>query len=170
MKIFENAEVKYKTISDFSDYFVDKYGNIYTKKGVVTKKLKPGVGARGYFVVTLCKNGKTYTRRVHKLVLETFVGPCPFGMECCRKDGDKQNNNLSNLYYRTKSENDRDKKRHGTDNVGEKQGNSKLSEKEVLEIRELYNLGYPQTKIASMFNVSQGHVCNIMKRRMWKHI
>lgn len=46
----------------------------------------------------------------------------------------------------------------------------KLIEKEVLEIRKLYDLGYTQRKIADMFNVGNYAVFSIVNRKTWKHI
>lgn len=55
--------------------------------------------------------GKTY--RVHRLVLEAFVGPCPAGMEACHWDDDPSNNQLSNLRWDTSTANKRDMARNG---------------------------------------------------------
>lgn len=52
---------------------------------------------------------------VHVLVARTFLGPCPDGMECCHNDGDSTNNSIGNLRWDTHSENNRDRRRHGTD-------------------------------------------------------
>lgn len=49
---------------------------------------------------------------VHRLVLETFVGPCPEGMEARHLDGDPNNNDLANLCWGTHLENMRDRARH----------------------------------------------------------
>ncbi len=46
-------------------------------------------------------------------VLETYVGPRPEGMWACHNDGDKNNNSLSNLRWDTRSNNERDKLKHG---------------------------------------------------------
>lgn len=53
--------------------------------------------------------------RVHRLVLEAFIGPCPDGMVGCHTDGDPLNNRLDNLRWDTPSNNNRDKRAHGTD-------------------------------------------------------
>lgn len=47
------------------------------------------------------------------MVLNAFVGPPPPGFEGCHKDGDRANNALSNLYWGTRSDNQRDRVRHG---------------------------------------------------------
>lgn len=52
-------------------------------------------------------------RRVHRVVLEAFVGPCPAGMEACHNDGDKTNNRSVNLRWDNKTSNSYDTVRHG---------------------------------------------------------
>lgn len=52
---------------------------------------------------------------VHCLVLETFVGPCPDGLEARHLDGDSLNNARSNLKWDDHSKNMLDKQAHGTD-------------------------------------------------------
>lgn len=68
----------------------------------------------GYHVIRVKRDGKQRKLRIHRLVLEAFVGPCPDGMECCHNDGDPGNNRLSNLRWDTKSANEFDQVRHGT--------------------------------------------------------
>jgi hypothetical protein len=50
---------------------------------------------------------------VHRVVLETFVGSCPDGMECCHLDDVKTNNKLVNLRWDTHDANVVDKVRNG---------------------------------------------------------
>lgn len=98
MNLFKNGrKIEIIQVSDFSDYFVSKKGDVYSCKNQRFKKLKNRF-TNGYICVSLCKDGKVYSKYVHRLVLETFVGPCPDGLECCHKDGNKSNNDLSNLY------------------------------------------------------------------------
>ena len=49
--------------------------------------------------------GKYDSRRVHQIVLEAFVGPCPAGQLVMHLDDDPSNNTLSNLRYGTPQEN-----------------------------------------------------------------
>jgi hypothetical protein len=58
-----------------------------------------------------------FTRKVHRLVLETFVGPCPDGMECCHNNGDPADNRLENLRWDTLSSNAYDRVEHGVHNM-----------------------------------------------------
>lgn len=57
--------------------------------------------------------GAGSVRKVHHLVLEAFVGPCPPGMQCLHGDGDPTNNALANIKWGTASENMLDRVRHG---------------------------------------------------------
>lgn len=124
----------------------------------------------GHLGVTLCKNGKRKTYCVHQLILITFVGFCPNGMECCHNNGIKTDNRLNNLRYDTHSNNILDSVKHGThvDSKGEKHGSSKLTEQQVKEIRELAISGeYTPKMIAKMFEISPKTVSNIKLRKRW---
>lgn len=70
------------------------------------KYLTPRVGKRGYLIINL--NARD-TLRVHRLVLEAFVGPCPPGMETRHLDSDPAHNCLRNLCWGTKAENGADR-------------------------------------------------------------
>ena len=54
---------------------------------------------RGYRIVGLCKNGKSITYLVHRLVALCFIGPCPPGMNVDHIDENILNNQASNLRY-----------------------------------------------------------------------
>lgn len=62
--------------------------------------------------VFLYRDGKQKTCRVHKLVLEAFVGECPPGMECCHLNDIKTDNRLENLRWDTRSANQIDRVRN----------------------------------------------------------
>lgn len=64
--------------------------------------------------VTLSKDNKTERFFVHHIVMLTFVGPTPEGKEIAHNDGNPLNNHLENLRYATHTENEADKKIHGT--------------------------------------------------------
>lgn len=59
--------------------------------------------SKGYRRIALCReDGSKQKFRVHRLVLEAFVGPCPPGMECRHfPDNDTANNRLTNLGWAT---------------------------------------------------------------------
>lgn len=80
--------------------------------------------------------------------------------------------NPRHLFKGTNSDNmvDMYRKGRGNDNKGEKHGASKLTDAEVLKIRQLCITGISQQKIASMYNVSQSLITNIKLNKTWKHL
>jgi NUMOD4 motif/HNH endonuclease len=82
--------------------------------------LKAQVGARGYQTVSLSDGHCGRSRDVHRLVLETFVGSCPAGLEGCHNNGVHLDNRLTNLRWDTRSANNLDAVRHGTHSMARK--------------------------------------------------
>lgn len=141
---------------------------VYTKKEKILKTDEPS----GYHRVMLWYKDKKERKQVHRLVLESFIGPCPEGMECCHSDGDPSNNRLDNLRWDTHSNNQYDCIKHGrhVDNKGENNGMSKLKDGEVWLIKKLLLNGIKRDKITEMFKISPQNLVNIIKNRTWKHV
>ena len=100
----------------FTNYSVTKSGRVWSHRRATTKGgwLKPLMNGTGYQYVALSKKGIGINHYIHRLVLETFVGPCPDSMECRHLDSDRTNNRLGNLKWGTKSENHQDAIKRGT--------------------------------------------------------
>jgi hypothetical protein len=169
------AGVEFRHIPGFTGYAADTLGRIWTCKRPVGvwREMQP-TPWEGYLRVTLWCDGRSHPRKVHRLILETFVGPCPEGMEACH-DPDRNGTNcrLDNLRWGTRSENQRDSIRHGTkfqpDNAGSKHGLAKLSETNVAEIIEKAKRN-PYPVIASEYGISIQTICGIMRGRCWTHV
>lgn len=169
-----------KQIPNYPGYAVTNDGRVWSKPRKLAdgrnwrgKWLKPGKDNNGYLIVGLCAQGKQYSCRVHYLVLQTFVGPCPEGMECRHLNGDPADNRLSNLQWGSKSENQKDRILHGTSNRGEQNGVSKLTVLKVCLIRQFYamrSLCFTHRELAKLFNITGGHVGDIVNRKSWKHV
>ena len=83
---------------------------------------------RGYVQVSLCKQGRHCTKKLHRLVAEAFL-PNPYAKpEVNHKDGNKKNNRVSNLEWSTGSENINHAFSTGLNKAGK---NNKFSSKEV---------------------------------------
>ena len=101
------------SIPGFPGYTIVRDGRVWSHK--TSKILKPSkISKYGHLCIALCNNGKMHRRLVHRLVLETFVGPCPDGLECRHLDGNPANNRVENLRWGTRIENIRDQSRHKT--------------------------------------------------------
>ena len=90
-------------------YQINNFGKIKSayKKGnnCNNKILKVSYTYNGYERVGLSKNNKTKKYLVHRLVAETFI-PNPNNYPCINhKDENKQNNNINNLEWCTRSYN-----------------------------------------------------------------
>jgi len=169
--------IEVKTHPIFTNYAVSKCGKVYSKprRDRMNHRLggwlKQPPGTKRALFVNLSEKGKRYLRRVHRLVLETYIGPRPVGMECRHLDGNPTNNNLDNLCWGTPSENQADRLIHGTDIRGEKSGMSKLTEKDVRLIFQTYHDGiYSQSYLAEQFGVARTTVQAIIEKRTWKHL
>jgi hypothetical protein len=89
-------------------------GSKKRRRSGIWREIKPTINKRwGYAYVDL-RSGVRRNARVNVLMLETFIGPAPPGMECRHKDGNRLNNRLDNLCYGTRSDNMMDASRHGT--------------------------------------------------------
>ena len=121
----------------------------------------------GYMQTGLYKNGIGEMKKIHQLVLTAFSGPMPDGMCCRHLNGNPSDNRIQNLKWGTPKENAEDTKRHERTNRGERNGMAKLTEHDVIAIR---NMSGTHGKIAKRFGISSTAVCMIKSKRRWKHI
>ncbi len=125
-----------------------------------------------YPYVCLYRHGKLHRVRIHRLVLMTFIGPCPPGMEACHEDGKRTNNFVENLRWDTPVNNCADTRKHGSLKIfkGMANGKAKLTDAQVIRIRELAIQGYPYRKIGEMFGVCSRNISCIVLHKTWVHI
>lgn len=119
------AEKTLKPIPDHDGYYADKNGDLWCKIKLKFKcpdgrlmKMKPYKHNEGYKVAHMKVNGKYFLRRVHRMVLLAFRGKPKKGQICCHRNGIKDDNRIANLYWGTASQNEHDKKKHGTHSIG----------------------------------------------------
>lgn len=83
------------------------------RKKLNERILKGRLGWGRHLHVALCNNKERKYISIHKLVLQSFVGDPPEGMECCHNNGDPSDNRLSNLRWDTRKGNVSDQIKHG---------------------------------------------------------
>jgi len=138
--------------------------------------LKGGRDSGGYRAFHLCANGIRKYRFAHIMVWEAFKCPIPEGFEVNHKDGDRNNPSIDNLELLTKSENHKHAYRvlkrriNVRPQLGAKNGSSKLTESQVIEIRKRHASGDTQQRLAHEFGVSQPMIGFITRREKWQHI
>lgn len=76
----------------------------------------------------------------------------------------------THISWKTPVENMADKLIHGTDHRGVRHPLSKLTDEDVLKIRELYSQGLTQQEIANQFGITRSVVGNIHHGRTWAHL
>lgn len=143
-------------------------GVVIGKKG---KPLKPTIG-NGYHVLSIYFNGKHIQRKVHRLVVETYIGEIPEGYCVNHKDGDKLNNHLNNLEIVTFKENTQHAFRTGlaVGQKGSENAGSKLLLEQVLEIYDMIKDGKSNDEIGKQFNLHSRYISLMRHGKRWKHI
>jgi hypothetical protein len=110
------AKIEIKDLNGFPDYYAGSDGLIYTTKisyrynpNGDLRVLRPRTHPSGYLYyglfVGIGPNKQRLWRRGHRLIAETFIGKIPKKMEINHLDGDKHNNNPSNLEIVTRHQN-----------------------------------------------------------------
>lgn len=151
-------------ISSFGDIVRKKYQyrNWVTRVGKTIKRHDNG---HGYMTVCLYDKKKRFTKYVHRLVAEVFIGPCPKGEQVNHKDGNKANNCVGNLEYVTRAENAIHAFKTGLHKVGEAHHNAKLSNADVENIRDMRDFGSSITELANAYGITRGHIWSITTNR-----
>lgn len=166
----------WKAVPGWPTYEASDQGNIRRVSGGrwnrPGKNLRHAVSMVGYHYVQLSHDGRISRMSVHRIVLETFVGPRPHPKHNgAHLDGNRANNHLSNLAWVTAKENAAHKRIHGTMACGERQGSSKLTEAGVREIRKKQAWKRGDTsKAAEQYGVSVSTISKIRRNKWWRHI
>jgi len=137
-----------------------------TKVAVKERILKPGkFNKAGHLSVFLRdkENPNGIGKPVHQLIMRTFIGEPPQGMEILHINGVSTDNRVENLRYGTRSDNGIDRYRHAGCGL-------KLTKCDVREIRKLLAKGVQQRQIAQRFNVSDTCIYHIKKGQRFKWI
>lgn len=163
--------MEWRDIPGFAGYKINEDGQV---KGPSNQVVKLYENRKGYYEFAV-----RYRVRVHRAVLLAFEGKPPEGKNVARHlDGDKKNNNKSNLKWGTHYENAQDAIKHGTHVStksverphGEKHFRSKLTTTDVIRIRERSHTenikdihkDYPHVGVTAIRKIARG--------LKWKHI
>ena len=167
---------EWKVVEEFPDYVVSSNGRV-TRVVKAKNNQKPRylgfTNLKGYQGVALFKDNKKHIRQIHHLVLEAFISPRPKGHETNHINADRSDNRVENLEWVTSSENRRHSMKLGRAFFpkGEEVGGSKLTNDDVLQIRDIVSRDILlQTEVAKLFNISTSQICAIKQRKEWRHI
>ncbi|MBU3205161.1 NUMOD4 motif-containing HNH endonuclease [Clostridium algidicarnis] len=177
---------KWRDVNGYEGFYqISNYGKAKSLDRVVfcktgkTRKIKGKVlilinDKDGYKEINMSKNGKVRHGKVHRLVAEAFLEKIEGKNEVNHKDGNKANNEVGNLEWCNASENTAHAVKNGLLKViGSDNPGAKLTEKEVREIRNLYNDDKKNNsilKLAKKYGICFQQVYDIVTRKKWKHV
>ena len=153
-------------------YQVSDDGRVRSKDRITTGKrnrivkgkiLSAGTNTCGYLIVVLCKDGKTKTQKVHRLVAKAFIPNTDCKPYINHLDGNPKNNIVSNLEWCTQHEN----VQHAYDTKLHKP-NRRLTHEQVELIRAQYK---PHSRtsgtsaLAKRFGVNQATIWNAIHKK-----
>lgn len=180
-----------KEISGFPGYFSNKEGDIFGPKYGISKPMAQQKDKKGYLTIRLRINNEYKYQKVHRLIGNTFIENIDNKPEINHKDGNKTNNNVSNLEWVTSHENQIHSyanglrvpivgEKHWTHQKphllakGSKNGNSKLNEQQIIEIRNIWENTDKKygllIKLSRKFGIHKNKIYEIVHRKTWKHI
>jgi NUMOD4 motif/HNH endonuclease len=168
----EQLEI-WKPIPENPDYQVSNLGRVKSFKNYrnLSRRgniLKGWVNQDGYRMVSIPYNGIYKNTLVHILVCTAFNGlKSNTKYEVCHRDGNKLNNNPSNLRWDSHKSNSEDSVKHAVLLRGTRHRSAKLTEGKVREIRKLITQGISHRELAAKFNVSPSSIYLIIKRTNW---
>lgn len=152
-------------LPELSEYKLNRRGILINSRGM---EMKFGY-SRPYILISI--KGKTYSQ--HRLLALTFK-PNPNNLpQVNHKNGNKRDNGLSNLEWSSKSHNRRHAFKTGLqkNKSGKEHWNSKLTQKDVDEIRRLRNVaGFKLRIIGEWFNISPITVHQIATLKRWNPV
>ena len=165
----------WKSIKNYPDYQISSFGRVKSFKYHTPRILKQGFNKQnGYLSVALVLYGRESVKRfyTHRLVALHFVkGRTKLRNQVNHKDGNKLNNAEWNVEWSTPKENTNHAYKLGLniDNgpEGVKNHKSKLTEKEVLRIR---NSKRSRKALAKRFGVTVSTIDKVITRQSWQHI
>lgn len=125
-----------------------------------------GLDAHGYG--RICHKG--VDRKAHRLSYEIHKGEIPKGMGVLHRCDTPACVNPDHLFVGTQKDNTADMIRKGRGAKGSMLPQTRLSELDVIIIKEALREGFLQKHIAKYFNVHPVTISDIKLNRSWKHI
>ncbi|MBC1286901.1 HNH endonuclease [Listeria booriae] len=159
-------------------YCINRFGEVvkpsYVDKNGFLRKSKvlgQSLRGKGYPCVGLLVNGKQTRYSVHRLVAQTFIPNPDDKREVNHIDGNKMNNHASNLEWVTPQENVQHSFAIGLNKspnrAGERNGQARLSDEEVLEIRESQKSA---KQLSKEYSVSESCIFKVRQGVRWAHV
>lgn len=125
---------------------------------------------KGYGMIGAKIDGRWREVLAHRVSYEIHFGPIPEGSDVCHRCDNPPCPNPRHLFLGTHQDNMTDAVNKGRMSHGEHRPNAKLTEAQVLEIRQQYAQGVAPLTLSRKYGVHTGTIWPILKRETWKHI
>lgn len=146
----------WKPIRNFPNYQVSNFGNVRSFLGSKIRILKPRSNKNtGYLEVVLRKNKKSFCKRIHCLVADSFIRKITNGYEVDHIDNNRLNNNSSNIRVVTHAKN------------MQKTSRNRVSKFIVDDMRKRFDLGESLLSVRNRYGVPHTTAWNIVHRKSW---
>lgn len=163
----------WRPVSEFEgQYMVNQNGDIYSAKKKIIRK--PVLGNNGYYHVMLKSNGIRKSFMVHRIVAMAFIANPDNKKTVNHKDGNKLNNNVSNLEWCSLQDNIAHgfangllmppKVKHGSEHRA-----AIFNDVEIEKIRALRGQGLKLREIAAIYNCHLSTIHCITKNKHYVH-
>lgn len=124
----------------------------------------------GYGRYVVWHGKKQHNLRAHRLAYQLTHGYLAADQCVCHKCDNRKCVNPTHLWLGDRAANLADMTQKGRRVRGERSGTAKLTERDVLRIRELRSTGKPLPQIAAMFGIAFQTVSSIALGKTWKHL
>lgn len=108
--------------------------------------------------------------RAHRFAYEIIFGSIPKGMHLMHNCDRRNCVNPWHMTVGTALDNQRDMTAKGRGRIGSRNGSAKLTEQDVMKIKDLLAQGFSQSQIAKRFGVHQTNISEISLGRAWNHL
>lgn len=161
-----------KSLDHFVPPYTDKIGRFVPSRLMSGRVLKMRRHEFGYLMCSIVSdNGIVVGMTAHRAVALGFKGAPSDKKQVARHmNGDASYNHHSNIEWGTQADNIADAMRHGTIQKGEGRYNAKLTEEDVIELRELVLAGDKFALIASYFGISESICYRIAVGEKWASV
>lgn len=154
---------------EITRYIIYSNGTIWS--GISNRFLNPSK-SQEYLNATICHNGKKYQRYIHRLVADAFI-PNPENKSTVNHiDGNKHNNETSNLEWATYAENNI----HGINSGlitplhGEDKPSNIYTEDQIHAVCRMISVGYGNKEIERNVGVKSTMIAEIRRGLKWRYI
>jgi hypothetical protein len=94
---------EFEELKDFPNYKINRKGEIWSN--CCERIMDPSLNKDGYYIISLTKDGKQYTKLVHRLIAIQFIDNPNNLPEIDHIDHNRTNNSLENLRWVSRIEN-----------------------------------------------------------------